>query len=294
MSKEAFRADRLNVSAAPAERLGKIVKLFAKAAWAFPLLAVALQAPAQASLVINGGFVPNATSVGGAQSAFLGNTDNTVLPGWKTYANNTTNPNFWGAVVGDGLAISTNMDQAQRGISVGWPQGAGTGLNTASLTSVSSADGSGWFISADSDVRFNNTIEQTINGLTPGNTYELSFYQAAGQYAAYPDQAITAYFDITFGSSTFQSNTMAVASGAPVSPWQFQSTTFTAANTSQVLRFLTQGTPTGGPPFALLSAVALNDITPSGGTSVPGPLPLAGVAAAFGASRKLRRRIKLR
>ncbi|MFN7901101.1 MAG: hypothetical protein ACK5N0_15850 [Synechococcaceae cyanobacterium] len=257
---------------------------------ALPSLAAIAAAPAHANLVTNGGFVPNSTMVGSANSAFLGTSNNTILPGWKTSSNWVSNPNFWGAVVADGTAISVNMDQAQLGISAGWPQGNGTGLNTAYATSVASADLSGWFLSVDADVRFNNTLEQTINGLTPGNSYELSFYQAAGQYAPYPDANITAFWQVAFGSSTFQSNTISVASGAPVSAWQQQTTTFTANNTSQVLSFLTQGTPTGGPPFALLSGVSLRDITPP--TQAPGPLPLAGVAVAFGASRTLRRRIK--
>ena len=268
-----------------------MTNLSAWALGALPLLSVALAAPAQANLVTNGGFVPNSASVGTAKSAFLGNTNNTVLPGWKTSANWGSNPHFWGAVVGDGTAISTNMDQAQRGISVGWPQGNGNGLNTVLTTSVDSVDNSGWFLSVDADVRFNNTLEQTISGLVIGNDYELSFYQAAGQFATYPDQAITAYWNVTFGTSTFQSDTISVASGAATTAWQQQTTTFTATNTSQVLKFLTRGTPTGGPPFVLLSAVSLNDITPP--AEVPGPLPLAGVAAALGASRKLRRRIKL-
>ena len=180
------------------------------------------------------------------------------------------------------------MDEAERGVSAGWPQGNVHGLNVANTTSVSSVDLSGWFLAVDADVRFGNTISQTINGLTPGNLYELSFYQAGGQYSPDPDVQITAFWDVAFGTSTFQSATITVASGAPVSAWQKQTTTFTATNTSQVLSFLSQGTPTGGPPFALLSAVSLTDTTP-----VPGPLPVLGAAAAFGASRKLRRRIKL-
>lgn len=270
------------------------LKKAAVAAAALPGLAITFSLPAHANLVTNGGFVPNSTSLGSANSAYLGNTNNTVLPGWKTTAAapSAIGP-FWGAVVGDGFSISTNMDEAQLGASAGWPQGNGHGLNVASVTSVNSADGSHWFLSVDADVRFGNTIEQTINGLTPNETYTLTFSQAAGQYAPDPDQAITAWWDVSFGSSSFQSTTMSVASGDPVSAWQSQSRSFTATSSSQVLRFLSQGTPTGGPPFALLSGVSL---TPDAGpptAQAPGPLPLAGVAAAFGFSRKVRRRIKL-
>ena len=270
-------------------QLSSTLKQAAGAVVALPSLALALSAPAHANLVTNGGFVPIPSWVGPANSAFVGNTNNTVLPGWRTqsYPSGFNLP-FWAAVVGDGITISTNMDEAERGVSAGWPQGNVHGLNVANTTSVSSVDLSGWFLAVDADVRFGNTISQTINGLTPGNLYELSFYQAGGQYSPDPDVQITAFWDVAFGTSTFQSATITVASGAPVSAWQKQTTTFTATNTSQVLSFLSQGTPTGGPPFALLSAVSLTDTTP-----VPGPLPVLGAAAAFGASRKLRRRIKL-
>ena len=225
-----------------------ISHLFAWAIGALPLLSVALAAPAQAKLVTNGGVVLNSASVGTARSAFLGKTSNTVLSGWKTMANWATTP-FWSAVVGDGTAISTNMDQVQLGFSAGWPQGKGHGLNTATLPSVDRVDTSGCFLSVDADVRFNNSLEQTNSGLVPGNAYKLSFSQAAGQYAPDPDQAITAYWNVTFGTSMFQSATISVASGVAVTAWQQQATTFTATNTSQVLSFWMQGAPTGGPPF---------------------------------------------
>jgi len=274
-------------------QLGSSLKKAAVAASVLPSLAVVgLSAPAHANLITNGGFVPNTAMMGSAKSAYIGNSNNTILPSWTTAANNTLNPNFWANVVADGITVSTILDEAGRGTSVGFPQGNGTGLNTLFSSTVNSVDNSGWFLVVDGDVRFNNTLSQTITGLVPGNTYELSFYQAAGQYAPYPDQAITAFWDVTFGSSTFQSDTIAVASGAPVSGWQKQSTTFTATNTSQLLSFLSQGTPTGGPPFILLSALSLEP-SPAQPSSVPGPLPLAGAVAAFGASRKLRRLIKL-
>lgn len=273
-------------------RISSALKMAVLAMAALPSLAIVATAPANANLVTNGGFVPNSASMGSANSAFIGNSNNTILPGWKTISNWASNPNFWGAVVGDGTAISINLDQAQRGISAGWPQGNGKGLNTSYSSSVASADLSGWFLVVDGDVRFNNILEQTINGLEPGHSYELSFYQAAGQYAPYPDADITAFWRVAFGSSIFQSDTISVASGDPVSSWQHQTTTFTANSTSEVLRFLSRGTPTGGPPFALLSGVSLNDITIPPPTQAPGPLPLAGVAVAFGASRTLRRRIK--
>ena len=134
-----------------------------------------------------------------------------------------------------------------------------------------------------------------MNGLIPGNTYSLSFYQAGGQWAPDPDQATSEWWKVTFGSSSpINSSTINVASGAAVTPWQQQTMTFTASSASQTLSFLAQGLPQGGPPFALLSGVSLTDITPPPApAAAPGPLPLLGLAAAFGASRQMRRRIKL-
>jgi hypothetical protein len=140
------------------------LKTAAVAGAALPALAVAFSLPAGANLVTNGGFVPNASIMGSAQSGFLGNTNNTTLPGWSTQATNSSVPGirFWGAVVGDGLPISTNMDQAGLGASQGWPQGNGHGLNVTSVTSVNSANGSGWFLSVDADPVFGNVVQQTI------------------------------------------------------------------------------------------------------------------------------------
>jgi len=280
-------------------RLAAALRRPALALAVLPSLAVSLASPAYANLINNGGFVPN-SNIGSAKSGYLGASNNTKLPGWQTKAD-WTFPAYvgqgitkmWGSVVGDGTAISTDLDEARWGTADGFPPGLG--LNVANTTSVSSADGSGWFLAIDGDQGFGNEILQTVNSLTPGNNYSLSFYQAGGQYAAYPDQATSHWWTVTFGGSgPINSSTINVASGAPVSSWQQQTMTFTANSASQTLSFLAQGLPAGGPPFTLLSGVSLTDITPPPTPSaVPGPLPLLGLAAAFGASRKLRRRIKL-
>ena len=268
---------------------GSTLKQAAVAVVALPSLAVALSTPAHANLITNGGFVP-VSSIGTAKSGLLTNLSQNI-PGWTAKAYNNIGLDFWGGVVADGNTISVNLDEAL------WQGNSGVRhyMNVPDVTYVSSVDGSGWFLNIDSDPRFGDTMEQTVNGLIQGHTYELSFSQAAGQYAPDPDVQITSWWRVTFGSSPFiDSATMTVASGAPISAWQSQTMNFTATSTSQLLSFLAQGTPIGGPPFALLSGVSLTDITPPPTpTAVPGPLPVLGVAAAFGASRKLRRRIKL-
>ena len=262
-------------------RLSSTLKQAAVAVVALPSLAVAFSAPAFANLITNGGFVP-VPSIGSAKSGLL-SVNSTNIPGWTPKAYNNHGLGFWGGVVGDGNTISVNLDEAL------WAGNSGVRhyMNVPNVTSVSSVDGSGWFLNIDSDPRFGNTMEQTVNGLIQGHTYELSFSQAAGQYAPDVDAQITSWWKVGFGSSTWvDSAIMTVAAGAPISAWQSQTMTFTASSTSHLLSFLAQGTPVGGPPFALLSGVSLTDTTP-----VPGPLPVLGAAAAFGASRKLRRRI---
>ncbi len=264
-------------------QLSSTLKQAAVAVVALPSLAVALSAPAQANLITNGGFVP-VSSIGSAKSGLL-SVNSTNIPGWTPKAYNNHGFGFWGGVVADGLTVSIDLDEAL------WAGNSGVRhyMNVPNVTSVSSVDGSGWFLNVDSDLRFGTTMEQTVNGLIQGHTYELSFSQAAGQYAPDVDAEITSWWKVGFGSSPLvDSASMTVAAGAPISAWQSQSMTFTATSTSQLLSFIAQGTPTGAPPFALLSGVSLTDTTP-----VPGPLPVLGVAAAFGASRKLRRRIKL-
>jgi len=50
------------------------------------------------------------------------------------------------------------------------------------------------------------------------------------------------------------------ASKAPVSAWQSQSMTFTATSSTQVLSFLSQGTPDGQPPTVLLSGASVEAV----------------------------------
>ena len=67
---------------------------------------------------------------------------------------------------------------------------------------------------------------------------------------------ITEQIQASLGSQTFSTAVVAAPSGG-FSGWFAQSFTFTAAGTSQVLAFLSVGTPAGGPPLALLDGVSL-------------------------------------
>jgi hypothetical protein len=128
-------------------------------------------------------------------------------------------------------------------------------------------------------------LYQTVNGLTVGDTYTLSFYQAGAQAYPYTGDTLQQW-DVGFGSSTFDSAVMTVPSEG-FSPWEQQTTTFIATSTSEVLSFLGSSNVNGSqPPFILLDGVSLTDTT----APEPSYSWLIGLGSiAFFSVRKLRR-----
>jgi hypothetical protein len=234
------------------------------------------------NLVQNGGFVPTDQSI---VSAYL--RDGSVLlngvvpsisvPGWSS-----SGYNF---LYSDGVSAST------------------TGLltfNSASNQVVNSADSSGWFVGADAAFG-QGPISQTLNGLTVGQEYNLTFWQSAGQQKSYGGDTteqwvvniggtfngsgyIAPNTNVFTGGTTQFSDLMRLDSGANVGSqttasgpvktngWQKQTIRFTATAAMETLNFLAEGTPEGQPPFALLSGVTVEAV------SVPEPLTIIGTA----------------
>ena len=98
-------------------------------------------------------------------------------------------------------------------------------------------------------------LQQTIDGLTVGAQYTLSFEWAASQFApaAGPtDQS----WSVSFGSDSVQTPTYSLPSQG-FSGWMTFTQTFTATSASQVLSFMAKGTPDNLPPFPLLDGVSL-------------------------------------
>jgi hypothetical protein len=179
-------------------------------------------------------------------------------------------------VTGLGQSIAVIRDNNNLSI---WPA-----LTSATLPVTTSGT---FYFQADGDITgpYNASISQVINNLTPGNTYELSFDWAAG--SQYPYRPITSGWDIIFGTDT-DSVSAIVPNPNTFSGWKPYAKTFIANSTgSQILRFLSKGTPAGEPPMSLLDNVQLREMPP-----VPGPLGILGAAAAFGYSRRIRRRIR--
>jgi hypothetical protein len=149
-----------------------------------------------------------------------------------------------------------------------------------------------------------------MTGLTPGDGYTLTFYQASneedGSKKAYVDQwLVYAIPNATQGvymcpesycttmanpdpnDLIYTSDGMNNAGGVST-PWVQETTYFTATSATEVLEFVTEATGSAGfaPPLLDLALVTTTQGTPEAGTWV---LTLAGLGAVFAATR-LRRR----
>ena len=174
--------------------------------------------------------------------------------------------------------------------------GAGTSGTTADTTGSRSAalklygPGNGYangltnsptggnFIAADGAYQ-TGALSQTVNNLTVGYSYFLSFYWAAAQQTGFSGGTTEAwqvsFTDARNNVASFSTPTVSTAF-AGFSPWRLQTYTFTATTTSETLSFLAAGTPGGQPPFSLLDGVSL--VVPEPGTW---SLVIAGLAAAL-------------
>lgn len=218
--------------------------------------ALAAISPLRANLIQNGSFENStATTTTYFQSAGVANWTNSdigeslVFPSW--YTNGYLFP---------GVGLAGNFPQT-------------------------SPDG-GNFVYSDSDYH-TSPIQQTVNGLTVGDTYTLSFYDALDQDTE-PNITVpgptSAYWQVTFGTQTQTTSTMyADGSLGTFTNWSLQNMSFKATSVSQVLSFFAVGV--GDPPLAMLDGVSLED------TTAPEPAAITLVAAGLALSAwKIRRR----
>jgi hypothetical protein len=130
-----------------------------------------------------------------------------------------------------------------------------------------SPDG-GAFMILDGDPGFNGPFQQTVNGLTIGKQYELSFYWAAGELSNRTGYE-TVRLGGTFGASAFTTptfnNTKPLGVTGDFRPWDLATFEFTATSATQVLSFLAVGTPANNlPPVAFLDGVSLTEVPEPG------------------------------
>jgi hypothetical protein len=140
----------------------------------------------------------------------------------------------------------------------------------------------GNFIESDGSSGLAFPINQTINGLSVGQSYSVSFYQAAGQELG-DSGATTEQWQVSLGSQTQFSSLMLNASEGVV-PWQTQTLSFTASSPSEVLSFLAIGSG-GVPPIVFLDGVDMETTVPEPSAS----LLLGGVGAVIAMVRLGRR-----
>lgn len=214
-------------------------------------LALLTSGMAEANLVTNGGFD---FYTGSAPKDYFSN----VLPtDWTGYFFDTID------------APSTADDPSSPGLYVypGFPATSPQGGN---------------FVQADSTPGLSGPITQMINGLSVGQSYNLSFYQAAGQeYLA--TGATTDQWEVSLGSDTQYSTLMSVASGGKYL-WNLQTMSFTASSASELLSFIALGTG-GDPPQIFLDGVDMEATVPEPSAG----LLLAGGGAVMAIGRLGRR-----
>ena len=213
--------------------------LLATALLAFP----AVRGAQAVNLVSNGSF--EQTSSGADKMTYL----STTLTGWSLTPINQNNTS-WG-VAGTYSFVMTSPT-ATVNAPVGGPfsmvagDGSPDGGNLFAATSQVGSSGQ-------------QQLSQTINGLTAGNNYTLSFYEGLGQRSGYTGTA-SGFWNVTFGSETYTSPTVNNLSGG-FTGWTQRSTTFTASSASQLLMFVFSGSPSGF-PVGVLDGVVLAEPSP--------------------------------
>jgi hypothetical protein len=221
------------------------------------LALLAIVAPARANLVVNGSFELTTLTASG-QVHF-----NTLdVTGWTATSGTSVQLGF---LYFPGTSNNVLADQFAGGFQL---------YQGITNTIPSSSPDGGNFLAVDGATPYQGTFSQSIGGLKNGSQYALSFYQAAGQQTTF-NGATTEQWNVTFGSQTIVSQLMNNPS-QDFQPWTMQTMTFTATATTQLLTFLSQGGPTGLPPFVFLDGVSLVEQVPE-----PSTMLYAGIGFSF-------------
>jgi hypothetical protein len=236
----------------------------------FLFLISAAAFPAQATNLVTNGSFTNFTPPPDGSNAFYSTLNNSDLSGWQTTS---------------GYSFVVTAAQATGGFN-------GPSGGVSFYGPITASPDGGYFLAADGGYQTGYTYT-SVSGLTAGNQYSVSFYQAAAQQTGYSG-ATTDYWQVglgtTYGSSTFINATLMSDASQSSVGWQLQTLTFTAVASTEILSFMAVGTPTGQPPFALLDGVTITQAVPE-----PASLTLmaAGLLVLAGARAWYNRRVRL-
>jgi hypothetical protein len=227
------------------------------------------------NLVTNGNFEATNGSFSGTQNTQFGSGGYASVPNWTVTANGGSTPfDLWFIASKD----TTQGAQSQYGSTnqdlLSNPSNPPTGLVN--------------FVALDADSNATGILSQSISGLLLGQTYQLTFSWAASQLATASTNPYSAGLAFGLGTSLVTSSTgtgvqttgLTSEKYGVSSPWASVTATFVATSYTEILSFLAYGTPTGGPPEAVLDNVGL--------TAVPEPasLTLFGGLAVLGLARR--------
>jgi hypothetical protein len=206
-------------------------------------------------LVTNGDFetLSNGASNGSQISPSVG-TQNVY--GWTMGTRSTSS-----STPGLGFIYSSGQGDSTTGTSSGvylWGPANGNynGLTANSGFNTTGGNAGGNYLALDADPNNSGAISQTINGLTVGQGYVLTFAWATAELDDTNYGNTTDSVQVTLGSQTQSTQTLSTASKG-FDPWRQVTMFFSATSTSETLSFLAVGTPSGDPPTVLLDAVSL-------------------------------------
>lgn len=205
------------------------------------------------NLVTNGSFETLSGGIGQ-----IGYNGNSLLTGWTNGHDGGGNLGY-NFVYSSGSADTTGANGVSGNVKLWGPNdGSNNGLP------ATSPDG-GNYIAADGAYQ-TAPISQTINGLTNGAQYTVSFWFAGAQQSGFTG-VTTEQWLVSLGGQQLSTQVLTDPSHG-FTGWQLASLTFTATGSSEVLSFLAAGTPSGEPPFSLLDGVSMSQVvaTPEPGS----------------------------
>jgi hypothetical protein len=179
-----------------------------------------------------------------------------------------------------GTASPMNWSGGNAGGSLVFLDAPGTADNGAYLSVYgpfpATSPNGGNFVEEDGASAYHSVFYQSISGLTIGQLYAVSFYQAAGQQTGFTGNT-TEQWAVGLGSTlalsqssaqNSQTMTLPGTNGTPagnaldLQGWTSQTLYFTASAGTEVLSFLANGTPSSPnePPMVFLDGVSMNAV----------------------------------